>query len=161
MGYIVGWQAFFTAITHIIFMSNFAERLKELLFDKNITNKQLAKDLGVSLWTVQRWQSREVEIRLSYLFALAKYLRCSLDFLVGLSNNDSKPAHKEKLPKFSTRIREIMKTKNISTYTLRKNLDIGNRYFQTWDRGSDPKLSTLLELANYFNCSLDDLVGLE
>ena len=54
-----------------------------------------------------------------------------------------------------------MKAKGKTTYDLRKDLNIGNRYFQTWDNGADPKLNTLIKLANYFNCSLDELVGLE
>ena len=54
-----------------------------------------------------------------------------------------------------------MKKKNISTYTLRKETHFTSRNFHDWDNGSDPKLSTLIELANYFGCTLDEIVGLE
>jgi len=54
-----------------------------------------------------------------------------------------------------------MKSKGITTYQLQNETRYSGGYFYDWDRGADPKLSTLIELANYFNCSLDELVGLE
>ena len=61
---------------------------------------------------------------------------------------------------FGEQIRKIMRQRGITSYTLKKDTRYYGKFFHDWDRGSLPQLSTLVELANYFGCSLDELVGL-
>ena len=139
---------------------NFGEILTGLMFDKNISSQQLATDLLVSARTVNRWRANESGITLSLLIKLCEYFNCSLDYLVGKTERDIRP-NKFEVGNFGAQVRKVMKSKGISSYVLRKDTQFSSSRFNDWDKGADPKLNTLLELANYFNCSLDELVGLE
>ncbi|CFX15595.1 Cro/C1-type helix-turn-helix domain [Syntrophomonas zehnderi OL-4] len=58
------------------------------------------------------------------------------------------------------RLRELRKTKNLKREELAEILGLGPRiitFYETNDR--DPSLKVLLALADYFNVSLDYLVG--
>ena len=142
-------------------MSIFSERLNELMFEHDdIKSEQLGKEIGISGATIRRWLSGGQQIFLSNLIILADYFECSIDFLVGKTENtlDFEP---QKCPPFSKRLREVMKEKGVTTYKLRKNTRYGSKYFQQWDSGSDPLSYTLIELADILNCSVDYLIGRE
>ena len=78
----------------------------------------------------------------------------------GRTENNSKPNKKE-LPKFIDSLRAVMKRKEISSYRMRKETQFSGGHFDNWENETEPQLSTLIELADYFKCSLDELVGLE
>lgn len=141
-------------------MTNYGERLNDLLFDKKITPEKLSEELGVSLSTVYRWKNNETELFLSNLIALADYFRCSVDFILCRSENMSDYPPKIR-PPFSRRLRTVMKEKDVSTYKLRQNTRYDSKYFQKWDKGTDPLASTLIELADYLDVSVDYLIGRE
>ena len=141
-------------------IANFGGVLSDLMVENNLNSKMLANKIGVSQATVCTWRNNEHGIQLSNLLLLCQLFGCSLDYLVGRTENDTKLS-KFNVENFGKRVREVMKSKDISSYVLRKNTRYGSKYFYDWDRGANPKLSTLIELANYFNCSLDELVGLE
>ena len=145
----------------MLIMSNFGERLSELISDNEVSIQNFANSLGVTIQAVYRWKTNKKDINLSTLFKIASYFNCSLEFLAGRTEDDIKINYKKRPSLFSDCIRAVMKEKNISTYALRKQTRFNNKYFQVWKNGADPKLSTLIELADYFNCTLDHLVGLE
>ena len=139
---------------------NFGESLTSLMIERNLDSKTLASNLSVSRNSVNNWKSNRTDIRLPHLIELCRYFNCSLDYLVGRTVQEAKPRNFE-LSNFGKQIRKVMKSRNISTYTLQKDTRFYGKFFHDWDRGSYPQLSTLIELANYLNCSLDELVGLE
>jgi len=141
-------------------ITNFGERLNELIFDKNITPEFLAELIGVNIATVYRWKNNDTDISLNNLLKLANCFNCSIDFLLGRSDETTKYNLKTLEP-FSKRLREVMKTKNISTYKLRQISKYDGKYFQKWDRGAEPISATLIELANIFDCTIDYLIGRE
>lgn len=141
-------------------MANFGERLKELIQERNITPKQLAESIGVAVSSINRWQNGQLQIYLSKLIKIADYFRCSLDFLVGRIEEYMSYNGKE-CPPFPQRLRVVLEEKGVSTYRLRKETHIDGCYFYKWDRGSDPHILTLVELADYLDVTLDYLVGRE
>ena len=62
----------------------FAERLKELRFEKKIGQIQLANEIGVSKGIISLWENGLREPTLSSLVLLAKFFEVSLDYLAGL-----------------------------------------------------------------------------
>lgn len=142
-------------------MSKFGERLNELLVQNNISPEKLASALEVSVSTVYRWKNNETKLFLSNLVSLANFLNCSIDFLLGRSEEVLTFLPISVLPKFSLRLREVMKEKGISTYRLRKETRYDGKYFQKWDNGSDPLALTLIELAEILDCNVDYLIGRE
>ena len=139
---------------------NFGKTLAELMFEKGIDSKKLSTDLNVARRSVDRWKTSSIDIGLSHLIRLCRYFNCSLDYLIGMTEQDIKPS-KFEIENFGKQVRKVMKAKSISSYKLQQDTRFHGKYFLVWDKGADPKLSTLVELANYFNCSLDELVGLE
>lgn len=54
-----------------------------------------------------------------------------------------------------------MKEKGISRNRVNKETYIKSSHFVDWKSGADPHILSLLELAEYFDVSLDKLVGRE
>lgn len=62
---------------------DFAIRLKKLREQKNISQKQLAFDLGVGIGTVGMWESSKRIPPAKKLHTIANYFNVSVDYLLG------------------------------------------------------------------------------
>jgi len=67
-------------------MSSFSIRLKEIREAKNITRKQLADELFVSVRLVSYWENGQRECDFDTLIKIATYLDESIDYLLGKTN---------------------------------------------------------------------------
>ena len=67
-------------------MNEFGDRLKELRESKNLTIRQLSKELGISHVAVHRWESGKRYPSYEYLIMLAKFFNVSTDYLCGLES---------------------------------------------------------------------------
>ena len=67
-------------------MNKFAERLKELREEYNLSLKQLANEIGVSDIAISRWENKLRIPNIEYLISLAKYFKVSTDYLLGLED---------------------------------------------------------------------------
>ena len=64
----------------------FAERLKELREENNLTISELGREIGVSAMAISRWE-REIRIpNIESLFLLAEFFKVSADYLCGLED---------------------------------------------------------------------------
>lgn len=73
----------------------FAERLKELRKDKNMTQVQLAEALGVSKGTVAMWEIGKREPNFETLNRLSGIFDKRIDYILGNSNDASSPRFTE------------------------------------------------------------------
>ena len=67
-------------------MNKFAERLKELREEKNLTQYELSKKVNISTACINR---REKNLRVpnsDSIIILCKYFGCSSDYLIGLED---------------------------------------------------------------------------
>ncbi len=64
----------------------FAERLKELRIETNISTLKLAKELNVSNSTICRWEKREIIPTITHLYNIAMFFCVSTDYLLGLED---------------------------------------------------------------------------
>lgn len=67
-------------------MEIFAERLKELREDKNLSIQALSRELKISASSIWRWENGDSDIKASQLKLLAQYFKVSTDYLLGLEN---------------------------------------------------------------------------
>ena len=67
-------------------MEIFAERLKELRLERNLSQKALADAIGVSDIAVSRWESKTRIPNIEILKLIAEYFGVSSDYLIGLEN---------------------------------------------------------------------------
>lgn len=64
-------------------MSAFSERLIKLRDDRNLSQKEAAKEFGVVICAYQRYEYGEREPQLSVLIRMADFYNVSLDYLAG------------------------------------------------------------------------------
>ncbi len=69
----------------------FAERLKELRKEKNMTQVQLAEALGVSKGTIAMWEIGKREPNFETLDRLSYIFDKRIDYILGYSNDASSP----------------------------------------------------------------------
>lgn len=65
----------------------FAERLKELRLEKHFTQRELAARLGFSANCICEWEKGRSEPSIDSLKALAVCLDCTVDYLIGISDD--------------------------------------------------------------------------
>lgn len=64
--------------------NKFKDNLKELRFEKNLSQVELAKSIGVSKGVISLWENGLREPNMYSLIILAKFFKISIDELVGL-----------------------------------------------------------------------------
>ena len=63
------------------------EILKRLRLDAGITQKQLAKEIGIAQATISQWESGTSKPTADALIALCNYYGVSADFILGISKD--------------------------------------------------------------------------
>ena len=69
-------------------MAELRLRLRELREERELSQAEMAKKLGVSQQTYSRYESNTTEIPLKLLIYLAEFYDTSTDFLLGITNQD-------------------------------------------------------------------------
>ena len=67
-------------------MTAFAQRLKELRTENNLTQQQVATKLGIRQQSYTRYENGAGEPSLDTLIAIAKIYNVSVDYLLGLTD---------------------------------------------------------------------------
>lgn len=67
-------------------MKIFAERLKDLRIERELSQRELAKLLNVSHSAVAQWENESRSPNAEAVVALAKFFEVSADYLLGLSD---------------------------------------------------------------------------
>ena len=63
-------------------MNNYPNRLRVVMAEKNITNRWLAAQLGVTEMTVPRWSTNKMQPSVAQFINIAKILDVTLEDLV-------------------------------------------------------------------------------
>ncbi len=71
-----------TTISSIDNSLTFAEKLKKLLMDSNISSYKLAKDCNFQKSAVSKWLNNQREPRIVNVVEIAEYFNCSIDYLI-------------------------------------------------------------------------------
>jgi len=67
-------------------MNKFADRLKELRLEKNLSQNELAKQVNVSVACINRWENDLRIPNIDSVITLCKFFGCSADYLIGLED---------------------------------------------------------------------------
>lgn len=68
-------------------MSKFPDRLKKLREGKNLLSKELAKIINVEPATITNWEKGKRSPKEDMLIKLADYFDCSIDYLLGRTDD--------------------------------------------------------------------------
>lgn len=85
----------------------FAERLSDLMFDKNIKSTELAKNLNCERSTINRYLNAHKTPTVEMLIKLANYFECSTDFLLGIEPENYAENYLSPIP-FSQRLPSLL-----------------------------------------------------
>ncbi|MCL2860890.1 MAG: helix-turn-helix domain-containing protein [Firmicutes bacterium] len=142
------------------YLSNFSERFSELILENETTPDMVAATLGVTAATIYRWQKNKIGISLLNIIKIADYFNCSLEFLIGRTDNKIDFTIQPS-PPFYERLRQVMLERNITWYRIVKDGVVSNHNLSVWKNGTIPYLQSVIGIADYFKLTLDQFVGRE
>ena len=137
-------------------MNDFQERLKELLVENNLSRLQLSKILNISSTTINGYFNNNYYPKIEIAISMSIYFDCSLDFLFGLSDIKNNASHNNT---FFENFNNLIKLSGISIAQTMKNLKMSEHNYYRWRDGLLPKTVNLIDIAKYFDISVDYLLG--
>ena len=141
-------------------MSLFAEKLQDLLYDNNLTYKNLAKSSDISRTKLYFWLEHNIVPTTQSMIQVARHFQCPMDFFLGRTEK-TKIIFIDYPVSFSERLRALIQEKNITAYRACMQLHIKTAMICDWlNNGTLPNYDNLLLLTDYFDCPADYLLGL-
>lgn len=142
-------------------LSDFVERLKELMEDHNTTVNLLSQQIEVSAPAVYQYLEKKHLPRVGTLIKIADYFSCSMDFLLGLKEQNNSDTF-QPCPPFYKRFPYLVECFGESKYSISKRLDISPSLIYYWQTGQRiPTAEHLVLLAKEFHYSIDFILGRE
>lgn len=140
-------------------MQNFKIMLSEALAEQNKTFADLEKADVICKRAF--YQYGEYTPYLPTIIKIANYLKISLDYLTGRTNENIFRPYKQDQTNFYKNLTALLKSYSVTQSKFADELKIARPNFHHWRNGKLPKLSTLVSIAAYLNCSIDDLLDTE
>lgn len=129
----------------------FKENLRYLRISNNETQDELGDRFGFGKSTISNYETGNTTPSLEVLIQIAKYYNVTVDDL--LLKKMGAEIHLAKNLCF------LRAEKGITQEELAKNLHMEQKAWSTYERGQRiPPLKKLVEIARYFNVTLDELV---
>lgn len=138
----------------------FKDILKDLMAENEISISNLVNNIKIdNKAIVYGWLKGEYKPKLDKLNEIANYFCCSIDYLLGRTDNFEIVKSKEITPLY-VNLNKILKDKNITRYKLKKDKVISNGLdYSIFNCKYTPNVETLIKLADYLGVSVDYLVG--
>lgn len=137
-----------------------SETLNELMMENNISNQQVADSVGRSVTSIRGWRRNANKLELGSLVKLCNYFNCSVEYL--LDRTEKKLSYiPHECPPFYEHFIMVMYESGFTRYSFTKETRFREGHLYCWRKGSEPTLSTLVELAALFSCTVDYLIGRE
>lgn len=67
-------------------MNKFAERLKDLRTEKDLSQRDLAKKLGYTQAAIAKWEANQQTPNIDVAIAVANYFNVTTDYLLGVED---------------------------------------------------------------------------
>lgn len=142
-------------------LRKFAENLNDLMFDYKISQKELAERTGIDKASINRYLKGNCMPSVKSVVKLADFFNCSVDFLLGLSEEKSNTEFLP-CPPISERINYFLELSELTAYRFCKNVKLPDSRFYHWQKGThSPTIPSIENIANYFKCSIDKVLGRE
>ncbi len=143
----------------MITKESFYEELKEMIEDEGISVQEL-EEKGV-LFKDTFKNFRLYCPSLKNAISIANYCKLSLDFLFLGSKNREFTKYSTAQTNFYENLCKVLKENKLTKYRLGKELGISDSSFSRWRAGTVPKFLTVLEIAKFIGCSIDELLDHE
>lgn len=133
---------------------NFYELILDVLTEKGLTIKDLEKVIADNAI----YEYSKYTPSLQNAIKIANFLEISLDYLIGKTNENKFRPYNPNQRNFFNNLNKTLKEMNISQNKLSKDIHIGQSSFSRWKNTDTPRFSTVIEIANYLGCMVDDLL---
>lgn len=145
-------------------MDKFGIRFKEERKKKNLTQQGLASLFHLDKSSISRYENGHQVPEMETLIKLSNFFEVSIDYLLGKTDNRNSDTDLEVSvgDNFGKRLKQLMDSRNISAMKLSEDLNIHRGSLSNWETGKrKPDSEMLLKIANYFDVSVDYLLGNE
>ncbi|MBE7082957.1 MAG: helix-turn-helix transcriptional regulator [Clostridiales bacterium] len=139
-------------------MTNFAINLKKYLDERNISLHKFAEMSGFKFTTFYDFMKSDNPL-LANVLKIVDYLGTSMDYFEGKTTKFKCNAKKDYKFDLYTRVKQIMAQTNTTFFKLAADLKMSRTNLTRWRDGDAPKYITIVNIANYFNMSIDEFVG--
>jgi transcriptional regulator, XRE family len=141
-----------------IFADSISDTIKEHMEQNNLTVTEFAKQCQVSEPCVSKWLHKKTYPSLTYSVKVADYIKCSLDYLLGLTDK------KEYTPalqtaNFKDHLNHLVKKSGKTDSFIAQTCKFQKSNFPKWRKGVKPTPEILISLSAFFDVSIDYLVG--
>ncbi|MBQ8749083.1 MAG: transcriptional regulator [Clostridia bacterium] len=137
-------------------MIDFIKLVENILEEQGKTKQSLFEDCVVSANTFFKYRQRYPSLKT--VIKIANYLNVSLDYLFEFSNENHFKAYKYENLKFYDNLISSIESRKISSRQFCKDLGYAKDNIIRWKNGTQPSIQRLLEMTEYFGCSIDDLI---
>ncbi len=142
-------------------LSNFVERLSELIAEKETNDLSLGKELGFGNSTISHYLTDRHLPSVEHAVKLADYFGCTVDFLLGLKD-ENEAVNFKPCPPFSERLPILCKECKASRYKISKITGIAESSLRYWAQGkTKPSLLNIVRIADKLEVSVDFVLGRE
>ena len=93
------------------------------------------------------------------MLLLSNYFKCSIEYLIGRSEDNSILQPKNSLP-FHEQLTNILNSRGLKTTHLRNKNIVSHGFAESiFKRHSSPCMDNVIKIADYLKISVDELVG--
>ena len=137
-------------------------KIKDLRDDYDLNQVKMAEIIGVSKSNYARWETDENIIPLKHLNSVCNYFNVSMDYMVGLSNDQNYKNINKKLNKelIGKRLKTFRNENNLSQEVLAKEINTSHSTISAYETGKTMLLTAFAyDIAKKYNISMDWLCG--
>ena len=132
----------------------------DFIVEGNQCEEWMMPFVTLSVYLVLSWMMRGEGLPYSdTLIKLADHFNCQTDYLLGLTDTPTIQQFKS-APPFCQQLGVILKHFNITKYRLEKQTGLSEKTVNRWHNGkTTPTADSLIRMAQFFDCSVDFLLG--
>ena len=144
------------------YMESFVNRLKDLMKEKDIENKELAKELHLSnVNRIYPWLNGDYLPSTKMVVKMSDFFECTIEYLLGRTEENNFSKFKA-VSTFEERLKNIMLERKIRKVDMINSKICNPSNFTLWfTEHRTPQIETLIKLADYFKVTIDYLLGRE
>ena len=138
-------------------MTNFIDIVQNIMEEQNKQLKELFENNVVSKNTFYKYKQRIPSLHT--LIKIANYLHVSIDYMYERVDDNRFYPYSYNQSDFYNKLVHLIKTAGISNRKFCKDLLYSKDCISRYKNGVEPSVRTLFEIANYFDCYIDDLLS--
>lgn len=140
-------------------LSNFAERLETLMFERGLNATTLSLEVGINHASISSFLNEESLPTYENLIKLADFFNCTSDFLLGLESDNTSTVFYS-CPPFSEQLKVLRKEFGRPWCHFYQTAKISPSRFYEWKNGKhNPSVETIIKIAKAYHRSVDFIIG--